>query len=74
MPWRADRHRYRRKRSVARRSNLGAAINGAVSVYLTGATGIGGGLLVDGRPLHGLLHPEMGHVRVLRVLGNDVRS
>jgi len=27
-------------------------------------TGIGGGALVDGRPVHGLLHPEMGHFRV----------
>jgi fructokinase len=33
-------------------------------VYLTVGTGIGGGALVDGRPLHGLVHPEMGHVRV----------
>ena len=33
-------------------------------VYLTVGTGIGGGGLVDGRPIHGLLHPEMGHMRV----------
>lgn len=35
-------------------------------VYLTVGTGIGGGALVGGRLLHGLLHPEMGHMRVLR--------
>ena len=33
-------------------------------VYITVGTGIGGGGLVDGRPIHGLLHPEMGHMRV----------
>jgi fructokinase len=34
--------------------------------YITVGTGIGGGAVIDGRPLHGLLHPEMGHVRVQR--------
>lgn len=32
--------------------------------YLTVGTGIGAGLLVDGRPLHGLIHPEVGHLRI----------
>lgn len=35
-------------------------------VYLTVGTGIGGGAVVDGKLLHGLLHPEMGHMRVPR--------
>ena len=33
-------------------------------VYLTVGTGIGGGALVGGRLVHGLLHPEMGHMVV----------
>ncbi len=33
-------------------------------VYLTIGTGIGGGGMVGGRLLHGLMHPEMGHMRV----------
>ncbi len=31
-------------------------------LYLTVGTGIGGGGLSNGRVMHGLLHPEMGHI------------
>jgi fructokinase len=34
-------------------------------VYVTIGTGIGGGLVIDGRVHHGRLHPEMGHLRVV---------
>lgn len=33
-------------------------------LYLTIGTGIGGGGIVNGAPLHGLLHPEMGHISI----------
>lgn len=30
--------------------------------YLTIGTGIGGGLVQDGKPVHGIGHPELGHI------------
>ncbi len=31
-------------------------------IYLTVGTGIGGGAYLEGKLLHGLIHPEMGHI------------
>ena len=42
----------------------GAASDVSSCVYVTVGTGIGGGAYVDGRLVHGLLHPEMGHLMV----------
>jgi fructokinase len=42
----------------------GAAVGLETFVYITVGTGIGGGGMVDGRLLHGLSHPEIGHMRV----------
>ena len=42
--------------------------------YVTVGTGIGGGALVDGHPLHGLGHPEMGHISVRRHPEDDFRG
>ena len=33
-------------------------------IYLTIGTGIGGGGMIGGKLMHGLLHPEMGHIRI----------
>lgn len=44
----------------------GAARDLDTFVYVTIGTGIGGGAMVEGRLLHGLLHPEMGHMLLAR--------
>ena len=40
----------------------GAAQGLDTFIYLTIGTGVGGGAMVNGRLLHGLVHPEMGHI------------
>ena len=50
-------------------AGLGESVWGASkgfdpSLYLTIGTGIGGGYIKDGKPLLGLLTPEMGHLRI----------
>ncbi len=42
----------------------GAARGLDTFVYITVGTGIGGGGMVEGNLIHGLLHPEMGHLRI----------
>jgi len=44
----------------------GAARGIESTLYLTIGTGIGGAAMVNGRLVHGLLHPEMGHVALAR--------
>lgn len=42
----------------------GAAQGLDTFIYLTVGTGIGGGGMANGMLIHGLMHPEMGHLRV----------
>ncbi|MBP3645737.1 MAG: ROK family protein [Clostridia bacterium] len=49
---------------------MGAARGCESAVYITVGTGIGGGVYVNGKTAHGLLHPEVGHM-LLRPLPDD---
>ncbi len=52
--------------AVLGEARWGAARGVANCIYLTIGTGIGGGAIVEGNIVHGLTHPEMGHIRVPR--------
>jgi fructokinase len=57
-------------------SGLGEARWGAARglsdfLYLTVGTGIGGAAIVHGQVLHGLIHSEMGHIRIPHDLASD---
>ncbi len=50
---------------------LGESIWGAAKgldscVYITVGTGIGAGGIIDGKMIHGLTHPEMGHILIAK--------
>ncbi len=49
----------------------GAAKGLADIAYVTVGTGIGVGLIAGGRPVDGLTHSEFGHIRPVRVAGDD---
>jgi fructokinase len=48
--------------AVLGEARWGAGVGLDPIVYLTIGTGIGGGALVNGGTIHGLQHPEMGHI------------
>jgi fructokinase len=49
----------------------GAAKGLSDFLYITVGTGIGGGAVAGGAVVHGLVHPEMGHMRVPHDLQRD---
>jgi fructokinase len=42
--------------------------------YVTVGTGVGVGLMVGGRLVHGFGHPELGHIRIARKSGDEWRG
>lgn len=36
------------------------------SIYITVGTGIGVGVILDGKPVHGMQHPEGGHILLMK--------
>ena len=49
----------------------GAAKGMADMAYVTVGTGVGAGLIAGGRPVDGLTHGELGHLRPVRIAGDD---
>ncbi len=50
--------------SVLGEVTFGQAKGKKCVIYLTIGTGVGGGIYIDGKLLHGMLHPEAGHVLI----------
>lgn len=47
----------------------GAGIGCDTVVYVTIGTGVGAGIVINGKPVHGLIHPEAGHMIIGEIDG-----
>ncbi len=52
--------------SLLGEATWGAAKDVSDAIYITIGTGIGGGILSGGKVVHGMLHPELGHMRLVK--------
>ena len=46
-------------------ARLGAARGRESCLYVTVGTGVGGGIIIHGKPVHGLMHSEIGHISIV---------
>ena len=53
---------------------FGAARGCDPAIYITIGTGVGVGIYVNGTLLHGLIHPEAGHILITRRHGDTYRG
>lgn len=44
------------------------------AVYFTIGTGVGAGIMTNGKMLHGMLHPEAGHVKMVPRSGDTYKG
>ncbi len=52
--------------SVLGEVTFGQAKGKSCVIYITIGTGVGAGIYIEGKLLHGMLHPEAGHVRITK--------
>lgn len=52
----------------------GGAVGTSCNAYITLGTGVGVGLVIHGRPMHGWLHPELGHLKARRLVGDGFKG
>lgn len=58
--------------SALAENRVGAGMGTRNMLYLTVGAGVGGGILIGGEPVHGLVHPELGHMLIAPAEGDPL--